>query len=90
VGRRFRDLEDLNAQLLAWLDAVANRRCHTTTGERPCDRLAREGLTPYALAPAWPAAPQPGTRAPLLVTTSRHSSPPVDVRPLAVYEEAAR
>jgi len=37
-----------------------------------------------------PAAPQLGTRAPLLVTTSRHSSPPVDVRPLAVYEEAAR
>lgn len=90
VGRRFTGLEDLNAQLLAWLDAVANRRCHATTGERPFDRLAREGLTPYALAPAWPAAPQLGNRAPLLVTTSRHASPPVDVRPLAVYEEAAR
>jgi transposase len=90
VGRRFRDLEDLNGQLLAWLDAVANRRCHATTGERPFDRLAREGLTPYALAPAWPAAPQLGNRAPLPVTRSRHASPPVDVRPLAVYEEAAR
>jgi Transposase and inactivated derivatives len=66
TGRRFRDLEDLNAQLLAWLDGTANRRCHATTGERPLDRLAAEGLAPYALAPAWPGARQAATqRAPL-------------------------
>ncbi len=50
-GRTITSLEDLNTQLLAWLDAVANRREHATTGERPLDRLAREGLTPFALAP---------------------------------------
>lgn len=31
VGRRFRNLEDLNAQLIEWLDTVANVRVHGTT-----------------------------------------------------------
>jgi transposase len=83
-GRRFSGLEDLNAQLLAWLDAVANRREHATTGERPIDRLAREGLTPFALAPPWP---QP---APIVPAAMRPAAPLVAVRPLAVYEQVAR
>jgi transposase InsO family protein len=87
-GRSFNGLEDLNVQLLWWLDGVANRRCHATTGERPFDRLLREGLTPYALAPAWPAAQLPAA-APLLERCCL-APPAVDVRPLAVYEEAAR
>jgi transposase len=85
VGRRFSSLEDLNAQLLTWLDGVANRREHGTTGERPIERLAREGLTPYALAPPWPARRQ-AAAAPPLPIVSRPAAPVVDVRPLAVYE----
>jgi len=83
-GRTFTSLEDLNAQLLAWLDAVANRRQHATTGERPVDRLAREGLTPFALAPPWPLQPVP------LPAAVRPAAPLVAVRPLAVYDEVAR
>lgn len=42
TGRSFATLEDLNQQLDAWLDAVANVRVHGTTKERPIDRYARE------------------------------------------------
>lgn len=42
VGREFPDLADLNGQLDAWLDGVANVRVHGTTRERPVDRYARE------------------------------------------------
>lgn len=38
-GRTFRDLEDLNAQLCAWLSKTANRRVHATTGKVPGERL---------------------------------------------------
>ncbi|PTQ07300.1 IS21 family transposase [Sphingomonas oleivorans] len=31
LGRRFRNLDDLNAQLVEWLDSVANVRLHGTT-----------------------------------------------------------
>jgi transposase len=87
VGRTFTDLEDLNAQLLAWLDGTANRREHHTTGERPIDRLAREGLTPFALAPPWPQ-PAPASRperggAPLL----RFAALTVEERSLSAYEQ---
>jgi len=87
VGRSFNSLEDLNAQLLAWLDNVANRREHATTKERPIDRLAREALTPFALAPPWPAAAQPAApRSPLV----RFTAPVVEARSLAAYEEVVR
>jgi len=87
VGRTFTGLEDLNCQLLAWLDGVANRRDRATTRERPVDRLAREGLTPFALAPPWPAAPVPAApRRPRV----RFTAPTVEERPLAVYQDAAR
>ena len=42
LGRSFRDLADLNAQALRWLDEVAHARVHGTTQERPQDRLAIE------------------------------------------------
>ncbi len=84
VGRVFTDLEDLNCQLLGWLDAVANRREHATTGERPAERLLREGLSPLP-ATGWPAAAPPAGREP-----RRLPAPPsVAVRPLAVYEALA-
>lgn len=41
-GRAFRDLEDLNTQLGAWLRDTANARVHATTKEVPEARLAQE------------------------------------------------
>src|SRR5262249_20470342 len=46
-GRSFVDVDDLNAQGLNWLATVANVRTHATTGRRPIDLLAEEGLTQY-------------------------------------------
>jgi transposase len=45
-GLHFRDLEELNAQALAWLNTTANPRVHGTTGEVPFTRLRAEGLQP--------------------------------------------
>lgn len=53
LGRTFADLDDLNAQLRVWLADVANVRTHATTGRRPVDLLAQEGLTPVASVPAY-------------------------------------
>ena len=41
-GRVFRDLEDFNAQLAAWLTEIADLRIHGTTHERPIERFAGE------------------------------------------------
>ncbi len=41
-GRSFTDLSDLNHQVDAWVDTVANVRIHGTTGARPIDRYAEE------------------------------------------------
>jgi transposase len=46
VGLDYVDLDDLNRQAMGWLETVANRRIHGTTGEVPFDRLPDEGLTP--------------------------------------------
>lgn len=40
LGRRFRDLGDLNVQLIDWLDTVANARLHGTT-----QRIVAEAFT---------------------------------------------
>ncbi len=53
LGRAFADLGDLNAQLRAWLAGTANVRVHATTGQRPIDLLAREGLTPAGSVPVY-------------------------------------
>jgi transposase len=90
VGRTFLDLPDMNAQLLTWLESEANVREHATTGERPVDRLALEGLTPYAAAKPWrPVAALPPAR-PRGAAFRFAEAPVVDVRPLSVYEEVAR
>jgi len=39
---QFTDLEDLNRQVMAWIDTVADVRIHGTTFERPADRLQAE------------------------------------------------
>jgi transposase len=55
AGRRFRDLDELNASLLEWCVSVADRRVHGTTHERPCARFARaERLIPVDLRPPTP------------------------------------
>ena len=40
---RFTDLADLNRQVREWCSCVADIRVHGTTGERPKDRLLKEG-----------------------------------------------
>ena len=39
--RSFADLEDVQTQLVEWLDTVANVRIHQSTGERPKDRIKK-------------------------------------------------
>lgn len=46
VGSEFLDLEDLNQKARRWLDEVANRRVHRTTGAVPFERLVEEKLRP--------------------------------------------
>jgi transposase len=42
LGRSFRDLEDLNVQLIGWLDTVANVRVHGTTQRVVAEAFAAE------------------------------------------------
>ena len=44
--RQFSDLEDVNHQVLVWLDKTANLRKHQTTGQRPADLLVKDNLRP--------------------------------------------
>jgi hypothetical protein len=44
--RTFKDVADLQAQANQWRDEVANRRVHTTTGERPIDRFRPDAMRP--------------------------------------------
>jgi len=44
--RTFTDLDDVNHQVLAWLDTTANQRVHQTTGEKPVDRFVKDALNP--------------------------------------------
>jgi hypothetical protein len=84
--RTFTSITDMNNQLEAWLSAVANERIHATTGERPAERLLREGLLPLSQARPWTkATPVYGGKRPPF-----HMVPvTVEERPLSVYEEAA-
>jgi transposase len=84
VGRTFADVSDLDNQLRAWLDGVANVRVHKTTGERPVDRLLREKLGPLpatSVRASLPPSPHPSR------PSFRFTSPEVEIRPLSVYEE---
>ncbi|AWK85845.1 IS21 family transposase [Azospirillum thermophilum] len=53
LARSFRSIDDLNAQFAQWLDQVANRRVHGTTGRIVAEHFAEERL---ALKPL-PAGP---------------------------------
>ena len=43
-GKSFSSLDDANAQAKEWMNNVANNRLHCTTGEKPCELLAKENL----------------------------------------------
>jgi transposase len=52
AGKRFRDLEELNAYLLDWCVRVADERVHGTTHEKPSERFRRgETLVPVEARP---------------------------------------
>jgi hypothetical protein len=53
LGRTFRNLDDLNVQLLTWLNTVANVRRHATTQRIVSEAFAEErpALVPLPLAP---------------------------------------
>jgi transposase len=53
LARSFRHLEDLNAQFTQWLDQVANRRLHGTTGRIVAEHFAEErpSLRPLPAGP---------------------------------------
>ena len=87
-GETFCGLQDMQNRLLAWLDNMANRRIHATTGRRPIDLLLEEGLAePRIFSKTAPHAakvidmPRPSFR--------MENAPKVEVRPLSVYEEVA-
>lgn len=53
LARRFRNLDDLNAQLVTWLDTVANSRVHATTRRVVQEAFAEEraSLRPLPAGP---------------------------------------
>jgi hypothetical protein len=53
LGRRFRNLDDLNAQFRQWLDQVANARVHATTKRIVAEHFAEEraALQPLTAGP---------------------------------------
>ena len=58
AGRRFGDLEELNAGLLEWCLGVADQRVHGTTFERPAERFARGEASQMVAVDARPPAPR--------------------------------
>ncbi|MGH7344569.1 MAG: IS21 family transposase [Candidatus Rokuibacteriota bacterium] len=58
AGRRFRDLEELNAWLLEWCLTVADQRVHGTTHEQPAQRFARAEAAALLVVDSRPPAPQ--------------------------------
>lgn len=89
-GRSFLNDEDLNDQVVGWLDGVANVRIHRTTRARPRDRFEHEErstLQPLAARPYHSLAlPRPTSE-----PTVRPRLPrvPVERRSLATYSQLA-
>lgn len=84
-GRIFTSIEDINAQLIGWIETHANKRIHATTGDAPINRLASESLIPYTHAlPHVDKAKRP------LFIFDEAALPEVQVRELSIYEELTR
>jgi transposase len=79
-GRAFDSLDDSAAQTRLWLDSTANARMHATTGQRPCDLLAREALTSFTSAPPYHLYPRAERKVDaesfVRLDRSRYSVPP--------------
>ena len=58
AGRRFGDLEALNAGMLEWCLEVADQRVHGTTFERPVERFFRSEAAQMVAVDARPPAPR--------------------------------
>ncbi len=88
-GRSFASDEDLNAQALSWMARTANVRTHRTILEAPQTRFERDEralLKPLAMQPyrsLMLQSAKPAARPRL------QSMPPVERRPLAVYDQIA-
>ena len=52
-GREFENLADLQQQGFQWQEAVANRRIHATTKEKPCELFKNEQLIPLGQVPEY-------------------------------------
>lgn len=75
-------------RVLSWLEDEANIRDHGTTGVPPAERLPLEGLTPVSEALPWVPSRMPAPlHAPNRPVFRFETAPPVEVRPLTVYEE---
>jgi hypothetical protein len=83
AGRRFADLEDLNAQGQHWCELTANLRVHGTTGQRPVDLWPAENLAAMTLVPAYrlalPVSRQVDAEAMVAFQRSRYSVGPEHV-----------
>ena len=91
-GRDFASDDDLNAQVLVWLDEVANVRIHGTLKERPVERfeVERPHLKPLARWPYRPVAPRrPEPSAGRDEAVGRPRLVEVERRPLAEYARIA-
>jgi transposase len=79
VGRRFRDLDDLNRQLEEWLVSVTDVRVHGTIGVRPIDRFPQENLVDLRHVPPYrwesPVLRQVGSDARVCFKANRYSVP---------------
>jgi transposase len=58
AGRRFADLDELNAALLVWCVDVADQRVHGTTHELPAARFARSEVASLIAVDARPPTPR--------------------------------
>jgi hypothetical protein len=96
-GREFIDLDDLNAQGMNWLDAVANVRVHATTGHRPVDLLVSEkpklipleSIRPYTFIQRHPR--KVAAESMVAFCSSRYSVPPAFVgRTVEVSHESQK
>lgn len=91
-GRSFAGDADLNAQVLGWLEAVANVRLHRTTGERPVERFEREErhcLRPLAPRPYESLVLPLHRQEPRMRKMTEVPSIPIQRRPLSVYARVA-
>ncbi len=91
-GREFVDVADLNRAGRKWLDEVANVRVHATTGERPCEAVKRENLTPLEAQAvyrvAYRVARKVSAESAVHYQESRYSVPPEYVGQQVVVEQA--